>query len=123
MDITDRECRDGDRYAGEYSLDESTGQVRGCPARAPSVKALVRSVKTRAKTKGESATRNHADAITIEEMKAIMEWSERECPNELLATISGVDDIGELRRRLEHGFMRAFMSSVFTLWTRSVQQD
>lgn len=119
--MTKHRGRDGDRYAGEYFFDEKTGEVRGCPARAANVKAVVKSVKTRAKSKGESATRNHADAMTLEEIQKLMRWSEEQCPNELLTDIKKVDDIAVLKFRLEHGFMRAFMSSAFTLWTRSVQ--
>lgn len=49
-----------------------------------------------------------------------MQWSQKECPNELLTpkAMKEVHDIDILRHRLDHGFMRAFMSSAFTLWTR-----
>jgi hypothetical protein len=62
--------RDGDEYAGEYyTCNEETGEVKGCPARASNVKAVVHSVKTREKSKGASATRNHAEAMTLEELQ------------------------------------------------------
>ncbi|KAF8955908.1 hypothetical protein BDZ97DRAFT_1907423 [Flammula alnicola] len=110
---------DGDRYAGKYELNEATGEVRGCPARAPSVTDVLYCIKIRAKSRGASAVRNHADAMTIEEIQTLMRWSTSICPDEMLTadpkTITNMED---LMFRLEHGFMRAFMSSAFTLWTR-----
>ena len=76
-------------------------------------------VKTRARTKGASATRNHAEAMTIEEIRKLMNWSEMQCPNELLTTVP-IETMEELKFRLEHGLMRAFMPSGFTLWTRLI---
>jgi hypothetical protein len=111
--------RDGDRYSGEYSFDEKQGEVRGCPARAPAVRSVVQAVKTRARTKGASATRNHAEAMTIEEIQKLMNWSETQCSNEQLTTVP-IETMEELKHCLEHGLMRAFMASAFTLWTRLV---
>jgi hypothetical protein len=111
--------RDNDRYAGEYSYDEKQDEVHGCPARALAVRSVVQAVKTRERTKGASATRNHAEAMTIEEIKKLMNWSETQCSNELLTTVP-IKTMEELKHRLEHGLMRAFMASAFTLWTRLV---
>ena len=108
--------RDGDTYDGPYTLDEKTGIVRGCPARAPAVVAVLNAVKTRSKKKGYSATRNHAEAMSIEELQKLMRWSEETCPDELLTM--PLKDIETLKFRLEHALMRAFVSSAFTLWTR-----
>ena len=98
--------------------------MKGCPARASNVKAVVHSVKTREKSKGAGATRNHAEAMTLEELRQLMEWSTQECPNEWLTDdrwrSEAHDAVAALRHRLQHGFMRGFMSSAFTLWTRSV---
>ena len=48
-----------------------------------------------------------------------MDWSAAVCPDELVAVnASEIEDVGSLKHRMEHGFMRAFMSSGFTLWTR-----
>ncbi|KAF8969697.1 hypothetical protein BDZ97DRAFT_1794723 [Flammula alnicola] len=113
---------DGEKYAGEYSFNEATGEVKGCPARASSVKAVVQSIKTRDKSKGASATRNHAEAMTLEELQHLMRWSAKECPDEWLTDErwkSEVEDtVAALKLHLQHGFMRGFMSSGFTLWTR-----
>ena len=61
--------------------------MKGCPARASNVKAVVHSVKTREKSKGAGATRNHAEAMTLEELRQLMEWSTQECPNEWLTDV------------------------------------
>ena len=108
-------CSDDGKYSGEYSFDKATGEIRGCPARSASVKAIVHSVKVRDKDKGASATRNHAEAMTVEDLRKIMSWSERECPANVQSK-----EIDGLVHQLEHGFMRAFLSSGFTLWTRSL---
>jgi hypothetical protein len=84
-------------------------------------------VKTREKSKGSGATRNHAEAMSLEELQHLMQWSTEECPDEWLTgdnwSASVVQDsvtVEALKHRLQHGFMRGFMSSGFTLWTRSV---
>lgn len=119
--LTNLYSRDGDRYAGKYELNEATGQVHGCPARAPGVTDVLRCIKIRAKSRGASAVRNHADAMTIEEIQKLMQWSTSVCPNEMLTVDpKTITDIKDLKLCLEHGFMRAFMSSAFTLWTRLV---
>ena len=79
--------RDNDRYCGEYSFDKKQGEVHGCPARAPAVRSVMQAVKTRAQAKCASATRNHAEAMTIEEIQKLMNWSETQCSNELLTTM------------------------------------
>ena len=116
--------RDGEKYAGEYTCSEETGEVKGSPAHASNVKAVVHSIKTRQKSKGASATQNHAEAMTLEELQRLMEWSTQECPNEWLTNdkwrSEAYDAVAALKHRLQHGFMRGFMSSAFTLWTRSV---
>ena len=76
--------RDGKNYAGEYRCNEETGEVKGCPAHASNVKAVVHSVKTRQKSKEASTTCNHAEAMTLEELQWLMEWSTQECSNEWL---------------------------------------
>jgi hypothetical protein len=78
----------------------------------------MQAVKTRARSKGASATRNHAEAMSIEEIQKLMNWSEMQCSNEL--TTVPIETMEESKRRLEHGLMRAFMASAFTLWTRLV---
>ena len=78
--------------------------------------SLLHAIKIRASVKGAAATRQHAEAISIEEIQTLMQWSERTCPNELLEM--PVPDVETLMFRLEHALMRAFVTSAFTLWTR-----
>jgi len=121
--FTDLKNRDGGHYAGMYTYDEATGEIKGCPACASGVKAVIQSVKTCEKSKGSGATRNHAEAMSLEELQHLMQWSMEECPDEWLGDnwrSEIQDSIKALKHRLQHGFMRGFMSSGFTLWTRSV---
>ena len=124
IEFTDLKNRDGGHYAGAYTYDEATGEIKGCPACASSVKAVIQSVKTREKSKGSGATRNHAEAMSLEELQHLMQWSTEECPNEWLIGDNWrsevQDSVEALKHRLQHGFMRGFMSTGFTLWTRSV---
>jgi hypothetical protein len=84
----------------------------------------VQSIKTREKSKGASASRNHAEAMSLEELQHLMQWSAMECPDEWLTgdrwKSEVQDSVAALKHRLQHGFMRGFMSSGFTLWTRLV---
>ncbi|KAF8060132.1 hypothetical protein FPV67DRAFT_1423798 [Lyophyllum atratum] len=114
---------DGDKYAGDYKFDKETKQVLGCPARAPNVLEIKKAVKTRGKNDG--ATRKHAEAISIEDMKRLVQWSQRICsleqlerrPDESASTRANREET-KLLLLFEHGFMNAFVSSAFTLWTR-----
>ena len=60
-------------YRGTYSLDEATGAVKGNPARSAAVQDILKAVKNRDKANG--GTRNHAEAMTIDEMRKLMDWS------------------------------------------------
>lgn len=110
--------RDGDKYSGEYKCDENTGKVTGCPARASAIETFVKAVRTKSGAKGAAATRNHAEAIRIEELKKMMDWSEQQCGPEMLEKGFVVTDLEMLKLIAKHGLMRAFMATGFTLWTR-----
>ena len=107
-------CRDGDRYAGkQYFYDSEKDEVRGCPARAPAIKTLLKVVK--AKCSADGVGRRSAAPMTIEDLAQIIHWSEKECPepsNQLAAET-------ELSV-VKHAMMRAYMTAGFTLWTRYV---
>ena len=90
--------------------------VTGCPAQAPAVMAVVHPVKVRSSEKGHAAVWNHAEAMTIEELQKLMAWSETMCPDDMLTM--PIEDLETLKFHAEHALMRAFISSVFTLWTR-----
>lgn len=110
-------------YSGPYFYDKSLDTVRGCPARAPIVQEILKAVKTRANAKGAAATRQHAEAITFDDMKRLMEWSEAVCPGSWFDTLSasngGVQANKDVVQKMnEHGLMRAFSATGFTLFTR-----
>jgi hypothetical protein len=118
-------CKDENgRYAKQYMYDERTGTVTGCPARALVVTSIMKAIKTRGRVKGVSAARQHAEAMMIEELTYVMEWSEAQYPGHWLSTVNKQASAACLRdtRHLacvaKHGLMRAFLSSGFTLWTR-----
>jgi hypothetical protein len=77
-------------------------------------------IKTRSRAKGAAATRQHADAMTIEDLRTMMQWSENECPSSKIEPENGslVKDVEQLQILTKHAMMRAFSSSAFTLWTR-----
>jgi hypothetical protein len=62
-----------------------------------------------------AATRHHAEAMGLEDLKKIMQWSDMQYPSESAVELK---DINELMLAVEHIMMRAFMTSGFTLWTR-----
>lgn len=114
-------CRDGDLYSGEYSCDKGTGVVHGCPALSDTIRELLQSIKTRDRATGASAMRGHAEAMSLEDLTRIMEWSRTICPESWssvqVAPSPDTDEMTELVAK--HLFMRAYMSTAFTLWTRN----
>lgn len=107
--------RDGEEYSGDYhGYSSVTGRVSGNPARAKNVKEILKTIKNKDHTNGDQ--RNHAEAISIEDMGRIMRWSEQICPNELLERTWGNAD--QFIFVATHGMLRAFCSSAFTLWAR-----
>ncbi|PBK89497.1 hypothetical protein ARMGADRAFT_1047110 [Armillaria gallica] len=76
---------DGQKYAGDqYHLDKSTGVVTGNPAHAPNVKEYVKCINMKSGAKGAAATRHHADAMLVEDLIKIVEYSKAECSCEQL---------------------------------------
>ena len=61
-------------------------------------------------------TRHHAEAMGLEELKKVMQWSEMQYQSKMLTVEPKC--INELMLAVEHTMMRAFMTSGFTLWTR-----
>ncbi|KAF5382515.1 hypothetical protein D9615_003084 [Tricholomella constricta] len=129
------DAMDGTKYAGDYKLNKVTNEVSGCPARAPCVLAIKKAMQTCGKA--TNATRKHAEALSIEDERKLMQWSQCLCPHERLEEISSEKNgngstrpvkgkgegalpltVEEVHFIFEHGFMRAFVTSAFTLWTR-----
>jgi hypothetical protein len=106
----------GDKYRGPYSLDEGTNKVSGNPARSAMIQDLLKTIKNKCGAEGDA--RNHAKAMTIEDMETLMNWSEGCVPNRMAD--HEFTDAASLANAAKHFFMRAFMTSGFTLWTRFV---
>ncbi|KAK2460230.1 hypothetical protein APHAL10511_007752, partial [Amanita phalloides] len=105
---------DGTCFAGEYSCNKSNGVERGCPAQALSIKSLLKTVKVKGHADGHD--RAHAEAMLIEELAKVMDWSKTQFLSHMLGQVFNNPKIQFLVTR--HGLMRAFMSTSFTLWTR-----
>ena len=75
--------------------------------------------------KGDGQERDHAEAMTIEAQRKMMVWSQQQAPsvptNEMVAKFEGAcrEDLQEVAK---HFMVRAYMTSAFTLWTRSVDE-
>lgn len=105
-------------YGDGYHLDKVTGKVTGCPAKSYDVKELIKSIKAREAKKASAAYRHHAEAMSIENMRAIvLQYSEGVCPNRALED-PPLFDAAALKLLDLHGFMRAFMTTAFTLFSR-----
>ena len=76
----------------------------------------MKAVKTRAATKGAAATQKHAEAMALEDLQKIMEWSEGQCPNELFDNeLSNPESVTLMNL---HGLMHALYPSLFVLMLR-----
>jgi len=76
---------------------------------------MMKTIKNRSATKA-GATRQHAEAMLIEDLQAMMEWSEAACPNEWFGYKPS--DFATMELMNTHGFMRAFAATGFNLFTR-----
>ncbi|KAF8142622.1 hypothetical protein K438DRAFT_2113257 [Mycena galopus ATCC 62051] len=109
----------GGKYAGQYLFDEETGKVSGNPARAVEIQSFMKCIKNKARVKGAAATRQHAEATTIQDMRAMMQCSLSECPNKKVENVPKTAD--DLLLVIRHGQTRAFLSTGYTLWTRNFE--
>uniref|UniRef100_A0A0W0F1H6 Uncharacterized protein n=1 Tax=Moniliophthora roreri TaxID=221103 RepID=A0A0W0F1H6_MONRR len=107
------------KYKGSYEYDENTGSVKGNPACAPAVQMLIKSIKNG--LGGDKTTRNHAEAITYEDMVQWMMWSEGVMPNAHAYWTDWVcmTSSEQLLQVMKYLMMHVFASSGFTLWTRN----
>ena len=108
--------RASDKYRSNYSYDEASDTIHGCPAKSSTIQTFIKLIKAKSRAKGTAATQHHAEAMKIKDLAAIMQWSECEVPPESLAKRGG-----NLKIQLKHTMMRAFLSSGYTLWTRYVR--
>lgn len=104
------------RYATPYAHSEDANEIRGNPAQSRIIDTLVETLKVRSLRKGAAATREHAEAMTIDDLRAIIQQSRRECPTEeLTREPSGLED---LIRCYEQGLLQTMAPTGMTLWTR-----
>ncbi|KZP32823.1 hypothetical protein FIBSPDRAFT_1012805 [Athelia psychrophila] len=108
----------GDQYRGSYKYNQETDTVTGNPARSGVVQDLLKTVKNRDKAAGN--VRNHAEAMSAEEMKKLMDWSESNSVTGEPANLA-FRDAQDLVETSKHYLMRAFATSGFTLWTRNFE--
>ncbi|OAX35046.1 hypothetical protein K503DRAFT_803109 [Rhizopogon vinicolor AM-OR11-026] len=115
----------GETYRGLYHYEEATGVVTGNPALSATVQDMMEVLKNNEGAEGGS--RNHASAMTIDDMRKLMTWSYRECPDEAVGRIfQGVRtgsmlDVAELVLAQRHLMLRAFSTTGFTIWTRNFE--
>lgn len=115
---------DGIRYRGEYKYNETTGEVYGNPAMSPRVKDIYNSIKNgaqKAKASGD-VFRDHAEAMRIEDMRKMMQHSEKQypimdSPEDMVAAFKDKSR-EEVLEAAEQYMTRGYMASAFTLWTR-----
>lgn len=103
----------------QYSVEEKTGLVSGNPADSSDVQSLIESIKHHDRKNGSAATRDHAEAITIEELEAIIAYSQAVVSDEVVEMgIKGLLNEEWTKRAMKHAEMRAFFTTGFVLWTR-----
>ncbi len=95
--------------------DQCSKTWSGCPARAEIIYETLRSIKNKHAVEG--AKRRQAEAMTLDDLRRVIQWSEMQCPLQEL-TIIPTPNLSNHLLSLNHGLMRAFMSAGFTLWTR-----
>ncbi|OJA14255.1 hypothetical protein AZE42_10491 [Rhizopogon vesiculosus] len=112
----------GETYHGLYHYEEATAVVTGNLALSAAVQDMMEVLKN---NKGaEGGSRNHASAMTIEDMRKLMTWSYRQCSDEAVGHIfQGVHarstlEVAELILAQRHLMLRAFS---FTIWTRNFE--
>ncbi|KAG6918842.1 hypothetical protein DXG01_011247 [Tephrocybe rancida] len=114
---------DHGQYSGDhYEYLPLTNTVRGNPARAIVFKELVASVHNRDKME---RSRNHAEAVTIEHQKAMIQHSESILTPEALrkAIKSPPEAKKELYLTMTHARNRSYSTLSFTVWGRHFEMS
>ncbi|KIK34503.1 hypothetical protein CY34DRAFT_17678 [Suillus luteus UH-Slu-Lm8-n1] len=115
----------GETYCGPYHCDEGTGVVTGNPALSAAAQDMMEVLKNNEGAEGGS--RNHASAMTIEDMQKLMAWSYSQCPDGI---VSHIHQSIEGRSTLEaadvilaqrHLMVCAFSPTGITIWTRNFE--
>jgi hypothetical protein len=78
---------------------------------------MMKTVKN--KCGAEGGARNHAQALTIEDMMKIVNTSEKQCPLWCLGGSPTYQTNASFKASVvDHVLMQGFLMSAFTLWTR-----
>ncbi|KAH9910809.1 uncharacterized protein B0H18DRAFT_894363 [Fomitopsis serialis] len=108
---------EGDLYRGEWRFDEHRSRWVGNPATCAEVRDILKAIKNKANADG--GERTHSVAMRYDYLKAIIEWSETECPPaEAMVTPR---DVVHRAKVTMHLFFRAFASTGWTIWTRNFE--
>ncbi|KIJ48361.1 hypothetical protein M422DRAFT_81339, partial [Sphaerobolus stellatus SS14] len=106
------------RYCGPWRWDNEKNGGFGNPAQSKEVNDMVAAVKARDAAEG---SRDHAAAMKKEWMDQIMDWSNRECPQQLVVAVLAGQFPEQRSDVMKHLMMRAWCSTAFTLWTRNFE--
>ncbi|KAG2041224.1 hypothetical protein BDR03DRAFT_979653 [Suillus americanus] len=115
----------GETYRGPYHFNPATGIVSRNPAQSVVVQDMMEVLKNN--EGAEDGCRNHASAMTIEDMWKIMAWSYKQCPDELISLIySQVQsrlplDMDEVISAQKYLVIHAFTTTGFMIWTRNFE--
>ncbi|KAG1775242.1 hypothetical protein EV702DRAFT_973569, partial [Suillus placidus] len=110
----------GETYRGPYHFDPATDIVTGNPAQSAAVQDMMEVLKNNEGAEG--GNRNHASAMTIEDMRKIMAWSYKHLIYSRVQ--SGLPlDMDEVISAQKHLVIRAFATTGFTIWTQCVCQN
>ncbi|KAG1733448.1 hypothetical protein EDB19DRAFT_1639699 [Suillus lakei] len=112
----------GETYRGPYHCDEGTGVVTGNPALSAAAQDMMEVLKNNEGAEGGS--RNHASAMTIEDMQKLMAWSYSQCPDGIVShvwqSIEGRStlDVADVILAQQHLMVRTFSTTGIMIWTR-----
>ncbi|KAG1778323.1 hypothetical protein EV702DRAFT_1044634 [Suillus placidus] len=115
----------GETYRGPYHCDEGTGVVTGNPALSAAAQDMMEVLKNNEGAEGGS--RNHASAMTIEDMQKLMAWSYSQCPDGIVSHIRqsvegrSILDVANVILAQQHLMVRAFSTTGITIWTRNFE--
>ncbi|KAF8057462.1 hypothetical protein FPV67DRAFT_1421508 [Lyophyllum atratum] len=101
------------RWSGEYfGYQEDTGAIQGNPARATSLRALIKSIRS-----SGPSSRDQVEPLGRDAMKDLMDWSENQYPSEALQSLPKSDSESALA--LKHASGRAMFAFGFNIWVRN----
>lgn len=103
-------------YRGDWRYDATQKRWFGNPTRSAIVKDLMVAIKH--KTGADAPERHHSLAMSKEFMDMLFAWSWKVCPTSKVESLP--EDMETLNLITEHLHFRAFASTGWTVWTRSV---